>query len=262
MVPKAVAEALGVTTTAEFMAMGKKEQSTGFKAAATLPLVIKADVDGTREAVCETLKALSTDGCCVNVIHSSVGPVVASDVELAATARALIIAFNVSSPLPPVLRLAREADVNIETENVIYRLIETVQDMSRDIERLNGPDAYKPRVVCTVKVAAIYPIVIGRSTPGVVAGSKITDGGIKLGDRVRLVRSGEVVDDAGEKYDPEFGLPSLKIISLRVGKKDVTEVQGKGTECGIGLGLEEKPTFLDIRVGDVIEALRLPKRNL
>ena len=260
MVPKAVAEALGVTTTAEFKAMEKREQSTGGGATAELPLVIKADVDGTREAVCETLTALSTDGCCIKVIFSSVGPVVASDVELAATAGAPIIAFNVGSPGAAVVRSASDAGVSIVFENVIYRLIESVQGMARDAELLSGPDAYKPHVVCTANVAALFPIVIGRSTPGIVAGSKLTEGGLKIGDRVRLLRSGEVVAEGGGSNTSDFDLPTLRVSSLRLGRKDVTEVQGKGTECGIGLGLDEKPTFIDIQVGDVLEVLRLPRK--
>ena len=191
-----------------------------------LPIIVKADVQGSVEAVSQSLSKLSNDEVKVEVIHGAVGAVTESDVMLAKASGAIIVGFNVR-PNPAAADNAKRDGVDIRLYRVIYDAIE-------EIERsMKGMLAPKYREVDTGRVEVRQ--VMKLSSVGVVAGSYVLDGKVQRNGEVRVVRDGIIV-----AVD--------KIAGLRRFKDDVKEVAA-GYECGITL---EK--FTDIKDGDIFEA--------
>ncbi len=189
-------------------------------------LIIKADVQGSAEAIIESLEGLSTDEVKVNVIHSGVGTVTESDVMLATASDARVIGFNVR-PGPKAAELADEKNVDLRFYTVIY---EALDDVRKAMEGMLAP-VEKENVVGQAEVRQTFSI----PKMGMIAGCYIISGKIHRANNVRLVRDGVPVYDG-------------KIASMKRFKDDVREAQ-EGYECGIGL-----QNFNDVKIGDVIEA--------
>ena len=191
-----------------------------------LPIIVKADVQGSVEAVSQSLSKLSNEEVKVEVIHGAVGAVTESDVMLAKASGAIIVGFNVR-PNPAAADNAKRDGVDIRLYRVIYDAIEEIETA------MKGMLAPKYREVDTGRVEVRQ--VMKLSSVGVVAGSYVLDGKVQRNGEVRVVRDGIIV-----AVD--------KIAGLRRFKDDVKEV-GAGYECGITL---EK--FTDIKDGDIFEA--------
>ena len=191
-----------------------------------LNIIVKADVQGSVEAVKDSLVKLSNDEVRVNVIHGGVGAVNESDVMLAQTSGAIIVGFNVRPDA--VAAAAAERDgVDVRMYRVIYDCIEEIEAAMKG---MLAPK-YRESILGTAEVRNTYKI----SNVGTIAGCYITNGKVTRACKIRVVRDGIVIcEDA--------------IASLRRFKDDVKEV-AQGYECGIGL---EK--FADIKDGDVFEA--------
>ncbi len=191
-----------------------------------LNIIVKADVQGSVEAVRENLIKLSNDEVRVNVIHGGVGAVNESDVMLAGTSGAIIVGFNVRPDA--VAKAAAERDgVDMRMYRVIYDCIE---EITAAMKGMLAPK-FRENLMGTVEVRNVYKI----SNVGTVAGSYVTNGKVTRACQIRVVRDGIVICED-------------KIDSLRRFKDDVKEV-AQGYECGIGL---EK--FADIKEGDIFEA--------
>jgi len=190
-----------------------------------LPLIIKGDVDGSVQALADSLQRLGTEEVAVQIIHRGVGAINESDVLLAETAGAVIIGFRVR-PDPNARILADRQEVDVHTYDVIYN---AVDDVRLALEGLLSPEQ-RETVLGTAEVRAIFKV----TKVGTIAGSYVTHGLISRTGRARLIREGIVV------Y--EGALSSLKRF-----KDDAKEVR-EGFECGIGI-----ENFNDIKVGDNIE---------
>ena len=190
-----------------------------------LNLVLKADVSGSLEAFEDEIAKLPQADVEVNIVHSGVGGITESDVNLAAASDAVIIGFNVR-PVGEAALLADREGVEIRTYSVIYRAFEDLRDA---MQGMLAPEEVE-ETVGEVEVRAIFRA----SRVGTIAGSYVTDGRITRGAKVRLVRDGAVVYDG-------------TIASLRRGPDDVREV-ASGFECGIVLH-----NFADIKEGDQLE---------
>jgi len=191
----------------------------------TLPLVIKGDVDGSVQALSDSLEALGTKQVQVEIIHRGVGAINESDVLLAQTAGAVIIGFRVRPQTAARLQAERE-DVEINVYEVIY---EAVDEITAALEGLLSPEKRE-----TVEGSAEVREVFKVSKVGTIAGSYVTDGRIDRKGHGRVVREGIVVYDGA-------------ISSLKRFKDDVKEVR-ESFECGIGI-----QNFNDLKIGDVIE---------
>ncbi len=191
-----------------------------------LNVIIKADVQGSIEAVKEALKKLSTDAVKVNVLHDAVGGITETDVNLAAASNAIIIGFNVR-PGPKAQVLADQEHVDIRTYSVIY---DAITDIKNALEGLLEP-TYKEHILGRAQVIQLFNI----RKVGTVAGSLVTDGKVVKGSHARLLRDNVVVYDG-------------RISSLRRFKDDMKDCS-QGLECGIGI-----ENFNDIKLGDVIES--------
>ncbi len=193
-----------------------------------LPLVVKADTQGSVEAVVDSILSLTSEKIAVKIIHSSVGNVTENDVELAGASDALVLGFQVKVD-SGAERAAKRLGVEIRLYRVIYELVDDVQKAMRG--RLQ-PET-REIVVAHAEVRQIFPIRGG----GHVAGCIVTDGAVRADARVRVLRGGEVVFDGS-------------IHTLRRFKDEVREVRA-GQDCGIRLD-----GFDDVREGDVIETYR------
>ena len=194
-----------------------------------LPLLIKGDVDGSIEAIADSLLRLSTSEVQVSVVMKGVGEITESDVLLAAASNAIILGFHVRPNLN-ARKLAETEGVDIRTYKIIY---EVVDEIRAALEGLLEPEE-KEEITSTVEVREVFKV----SRVGSIAGCYVADGQIKRNDRVRLLR------DGFEVYDGT-------ISSLKRHKDDVREVE-QGFECGITL-----ENMNDIKVGDVIEAYKM-----
>ena len=191
-----------------------------------LNLIVKGDVDGSIEALSDSLIKLSTEKIQVNVIHKAVGQISENDVELAhASENVIIIGFQVR-PSASARRLAEQYGVDIRLYSIIYDAIEEVKDA---MEGMLAP-TLKEEITAQVDVRQVYHI----TKVGTVAGCWVTEGKVHRSDKVRVVRDGIVVH-TGE------------ILALKRFKDDVKEV-GRDFECGISI-----VNFNDIREGDVLE---------
>ncbi len=194
-----------------------------------LNIIVKADVQGSVEAVRQSLEKLTSDEVRVNVIHGAVGAVTESDVRLAEVSNAIIIGFNVR-PAANVADLAAEAEVDIRLYRVIYNAIE---DIEAAMKGMLAPE-FKEVVHGHAEVRQVFRV----TGVGVVAGCYVTDGKITRSSEVRIVRDGIVVHEG-------------RLASLRRFKDDVREV-ATGYECGIGI-----ERFNDIKENDVIESFEM-----
>ena len=192
----------------------------------TLPLLIKADVQGSREALAHALSRLSTDEVKVNVVHSGVGAITESDVNLALASKSVIIGFNTRADVA-ARRLAESQGVDIRYYNIIY---DAVDEVKAALSGMLAPEK-KESVLGLVQIRQIYKI----SKVGTVAGCMVLEGLIKRGARVRLLRDNVVIHDGD--------LDSLKRF-----KDDVREVKA-GFECGLSL-----KNYNEIQEGDQLEA--------
>lgn len=190
-----------------------------------LPIIVKADVQGSVEAVKQSLEKLSNEEVRVKVIHGAVGAVSEGDVMLANASNAIIVGFNVR-PDPVAKANAEQSGVDIRLYRIIYDAIEEITDA------MKGMLAPKYREVDTARVEVRQTYKI--SNVGTVAGSYVLDGKIGRNDLIRVVRDGIIIADD-------------KMSSLKRFKDDAKEVAA-GFECGITL---EK--FTDIKVGDILE---------
>ncbi|MBW1695175.1 MAG: translation initiation factor IF-2 [Deltaproteobacteria bacterium] len=194
-----------------------------------LNIIIKADVNGSIEALRDSLTKLSNEEVKINIIHSATGTITESDVSLAAVSDAIIIGFNVR-PTLKVQELAAEENVDMRFYNVIYEVIKDVQDA------LVGMMAsrFEERILGRAEVRQIFQI----PKVGTIAGCYVTHGKIERGRQIRVLRDGVV------SYEG-------KIASLRRYKDDAREV-ASGYECGIGI-----ENYNDIKVGDILECFYL-----
>jgi translation initiation factor IF-2 len=191
-----------------------------------LRVIVKADVQGSVEAVTEALNRLSTDEVKLSVLHSSVGGISESDVLLASASKGIVIGFNIR-PENKALQLAEREGVEIRLYNIIYELI---ADVRAALEGLLEP-TYREKPLGKAEVRQVFTI----SRMGLVAGCIVSEGKITRGAQARIVRD-RVVAHQG------------RIASLRRFKDDVREVAA-GTECGISL-----ENYQDVKEGDIIEA--------
>ncbi|HEX9666556.1 MAG TPA: translation initiation factor IF-2 [Thermodesulfobacteriota bacterium] len=190
-----------------------------------LLLIIKADTQGSVEAIKDAVSKLSTDKCRVNIVHSGVGAINETDVTLAVASNAIVLGFNVR-PDVNALSLAEKEGVSTELHTIIYDAVDRIK---KAMEGLLEP-VIKERVLAHAEVRATFTI----SKIGTIAGCIVTDGKVSRGNRVRLLRDGVLIYEG-------------KLSSLKRFKDDIREVQ-TGFECGIGI-----ENFNDIKVADTLE---------
>lgn len=196
-----------------------------------LKVIIKGDVDGSVEALSDSLQKLSTQEILVSVIHKGVGQINESDVVLAEASDAVIIGFNVRPSLQ-ANRFADTAGIEIKLYSIIYNAIEEIKSA---MEGMLEPKMQE-KIVANVEVREVF-----RFDKAVVAGCYVLDGRIKKDHNVRLIRDGIVVYPTAEGVKAELG-------SLKRFKDDVKDVQA-GMECGITI-----KNYSDVKVGDILEA--------
>lgn len=201
-----------------------------------LSIVVKGDVDGSVEALADSLMKISTEEVKVRVIHKGVGAISESDIVLAAASRAVIVGFHVRPNLN-ARRLAEIENVDIRLYSIIY---DAINEIKNALEGLLAPTVTE-EVIATVEVRDTFKV----PKIGLIAGCFVQDGKITRNSKVRLIRDGISVFTGG-------------LASLKRFKDDVKEVE-KGFECGLGL-----ENYNDVKVGDIIEAFKLveTKRKL
>ena len=201
-----------------------------------LKVIIKGDVDGSVEALSDSLLKLGSNEVRVSVIHKGIGEISENDVLLAAASDAIIIGFSVRPNLK-ARKLAQSESVDIRLHNIIY---DVINEIKLALEGLLEPEKSE-EVLSTVEVRQTFKV----PKIGLIAGCYVLDGKISRANKVRLLRDGFVVFDGS-------------ILALRRFKDDVREVES-GYECGISL-----ENFNDIKVGDIIESYRIveTKRKL
>ncbi|GGH70682.1 translation initiation factor IF-2 [Phaeocystidibacter marisrubri] len=191
-----------------------------------LNIILKGDVDGSIEALSDSLQRLSTEEIQVNIIHKAVGQITESDVLLASASDAVIVGFQVR-PSSTARKLAEKEDIDIRLYSIIYDAIDEIRSA---MEGMLSAEV-KEEIVGNVEVRETFKI----SKVGTIAGCMVLDGVIKRNNKIRVIRDGVVV------YSGELG-------SLKRFKDDVKEVS-KGYECGLNVN-----NFNDIKVGDIIES--------
>ncbi len=194
-----------------------------------LNLILKADVQGSIEALTDSLLKLSNKEVAINVVHSATGAITESDISLASVSNAIIIGFNVR-PNAKVQAIAAEENVDVRFYNVIYNVIKDVQDAILGMM----DSTYEEKTLGMADVRQVFHV----PKIGSIAGCYVTDGKIQRGQMVRLLREGVVLYEG-------------KVNSLRRFKDDAKEVQS-GYECGIGI-----ENYNDIKVGDSMECFYL-----
>jgi len=194
-----------------------------------LNIILKADVQGSIEALMDSLLKLGTEQVKIKIIHSSTGAITETDVMLASATGAIVIGFNVRAN-PRVTEIAEKEQIDIRYYDVIYNVL---QEIKLAMTGLLAP-VYKEHVIGRAEVKEVFHV----PKVGSIAGSQVTDGRVERNANVRLIRDGVVVFDG-------------KFASLRRFKDDVKEVL-VGYECGIGL-----ERFQDIKPGDVFEVYQL-----
>jgi translation initiation factor IF-2 len=193
----------------------------------SLPVIVKADVQGSLEAIKGSLEKLKNEEVKIDIIHSGVGGITESDVTLAnASENAVILGFNVR-PTAAIKQKAKQLGVEIKTYSIIYDLIDDVKAL---LSGLMSP-VISEEGIGQAEVRETFSV----AKVGTIAGCIVTDGVIRRNAKARLIRDGVVIYDT-------------RISSLKRFKDDAKEV-GKGYECGMML-----ENFNDIKVGDVIEA--------
>jgi translation initiation factor IF-2 len=192
-------------------------------------VIVKADVNGSAEAVKNSFEKIEVDGVRVNVIRSSVGAITESDIVLAKATNAIIIGFNIR-PNNSIKDYATSQGVDIRLYDIIYKAVE---DMEAAMRGMLDP-IYEEKIVGSATVKQLFKF----SKVGTIAGSLVNDGVIKRDSKARVIRDSVVM------YDGEIG-------SIQREKDSVKEVK-KGLECGITIS-----NFNDIKVGDIIEAYEM-----
>ena len=190
-----------------------------------LNIIVKGDVDGSIEALSDSLLKLSTEKIAVRIVHKGVGAISESDVLLASASNAIIIGFQVR-PSVSAKKLAETEQIDIRLYSIIYKAIE---ELKAAMEGMLAPE-FEEKVVCNIEVREVFRI----SKVGTIAGCYVLDGKVNRNTKVRLVRNGIVLHDGA--------LGSLKRF-----KDDVKEVAA-GYECGLNID-----KFDDIQVGDLLE---------
>ncbi len=198
-----------------------------------LPLIVKGDVDGSVEALSDSLMKISTEEVKVRVIHKGVGGISESDVLLADASNAIIIGFHVRPNLK-ARKLAEKELVDIRLYSVIY---DAINEVKLALEGLLSPEISE-QVTATLEVRDIFKV----PKFGTVAGCYVLEGKIARNDKIRLVREGIVI------FDGDIG-------TLRRFKDDVREVDS-GYECGLNIA-----NFNDVKVGDIIESYKLVEKK-
>ena len=198
-----------------------------------LNIIIKADVDGSIEALAGALQKISTDEVSINIIHTGAGAIIQSDVLLASASDAIIIGFQVR-PTANARKVAEDEEIDIRLFSVIYDAVDEVKDA---LEGLLSPEISE-ELVGNAEVREIFKV----SNVGTIAGCYVTDGKILRNNPVRIIRDGVVV------YEGE-------VDALKRFKDDVKEVQN-GYECGISI-----VNYNDLKVGDVIENYMLTEEK-
>ncbi len=196
-----------------------------------LPIVLKTDVQGSIEAIVSALSKISTDEVSVNIIHSAVGAISKTDINLAMASNAIIIGFNVR-PTQEALQLSKDLHVDVRTYKVIYDIID---DIKKSLSGLLSPEE-KEEILGRVEIREIFKV----AKIGAIAGCYVTYGKITRNSKIRVLRNGVIVHEG-------------VISSLKRFKDDVAEVQ-QGYECGVGI-----ENFNDIKQGDSIEAYTIVK---
>ena len=202
--------------------IGRRIALGGFQ---EINVIIKGDVDGSIEALSDTLQQLSTDEIKVNIIQKAVGQISESDVMLAAASDAIIIGFQVRPSLQ-ARKLAETEQIDIRLYSIIYKAIE---ELKLAMEGMLSPDM-EEKIVCNIEIRETFKI----SKVGTIAGCMVLDGALTRNTGVRLIRDGVVVYTG-------------KLSSLKRFKDDVNEVR-KGFECGMSI-----ENYNDLKVGDIIE---------
>ncbi|WP_125565145.1 translation initiation factor IF-2 [Companilactobacillus insicii] len=192
----------------------------------TVDVIIKADVQGSAEAIAGSLKKIEVEGVRVNIIHKAVGAITESDVNLAAASNAIIIGFNVR-PTAQARVQAKEENVDIRLHRVIYKAIDEIEAAMKGMLE----PVYEEKITGNLTVRETYNV----SKIGTIAGCIVNSGSITRESGVRLIRDGIVVYEG-------------KLASLKRFKDDVKEVKS-GFECGITI-----ENYNDIKIGDEIEA--------
>lgn len=205
------------------------KQSADAKEALVLNVVLKADVQGSLEAITESLRKLSTEKVRIEIIHGGAGAISESDVMLAAASNAIIIGFNVR-PTAKVKEVAEQEQVDIRFYDIIYKLVDEIRSAMAGLLAPVSKEVYlgQAEVRQTFSVPKI----------GLIAGCMVTDGKLTRTANARLLRDGVVVYTG-------------KIASLKRLKDDAREVV-RNLECGVGL-----ENFHDIKIGDIIEAFEM-----
>ena len=191
-----------------------------------LNIIVKADVDGSVEAIKDSLLKLSTENIQVNVIHGAVGAISDSDVMLAAASDAIIVGFNVR-PTGSARKMAETEEVDIRIYSIIY---DAINEVKAAMEGMLSPEV-KEEVTATLEVMQTFHI----SKVGTIAGCIVREGKIKRGNKVRVIRDGIVIKTA-------------ELASLKHVKDDIKEA-GVNTECGLSL-----KAYDDLKDGDILEA--------
>lgn len=224
------AEAVKKLTLNDFLSQKKEGEQQEIK------VIIKADVQGSSEAIRDSLNKLSNSEIKLTTIHMGVGPINETDVMLAVTSKAIIICFRVR-PNPKASLLIEKEKVDARRYNIIYDIIE---DIKAAMEGMIKPDLQE-ELIGAIEVKQVFKI----SKVGTIAGSIVTSGKVKRKSLIRLMRD-------------DVQIYSGKISSLKRYKDDASEVL-EGTECGISL-----ENWKDIRVGDIMEAYEIKEiqRNL
>ncbi|MFA6736275.1 MAG: translation initiation factor IF-2, partial [Saccharofermentanales bacterium] len=194
-----------------------------------LNLIVKADVQGSVEAVTQSLQKLTTNEVRVNVIHGAVGTVTESDLRLAEVSNAIVIGFNVR-PTANVAEMATDLGIDIRLYRIIYQAIEEIEAAMKGLL----DKKYKEAVLGHVEIRQVFKV----SGVGSIGGGYVTDGKIIRSCQIRLLRDGVIVHEG-------------KLASLKRFKDDVREV-ASGYECGLSVD-----KFNDIKEGDVIEAFEM-----
>ena len=191
-----------------------------------LPIILKTDVYGSIEAISGALSKISTEEVSVKIIHSAVGAITKTDINLATASNAIIVGFNVR-PTQEALQMSKDLNVDIRTYKVIYDIID---DIKKSLSGLLTPEE-KEEILGRVEIRQTFKV----AKVGTIAGCYVTYGKITRNAKVRILRNGVIVYEG-------------VISSLKRFKEDVNEVQ-QGYECGVGI-----EGFNDIKEGDSIEA--------
>jgi len=220
----------------ELLAKKARLKLENLEGAKEVNIILKADVQGSLEAIIKVLEELSDkfEDVSINIVHAGLGAITEGDVMLAAASNAIVIGFNVR-PDAAARRAAEEEGVEIKTYGIIYDIVD---DLEKALKGMLEPTT-REEIIGTAEVKAIFRV----KGVGTVAGCLVTDGVIRRNAKARLVRDGVVI------YDGE-------ISSLKRYKEDVKEV-AKGYECGLTL-----KDFNDIKPGDIVEAYEIVEERV